>query len=63
MLIEREGSLIGMGHADIFSDNGVHWLVHHAYDAEHDYVPVLNVRRLVWDGAGWPAACRVDSVG
>lgn len=58
VLIEHEGSLIGTGHADVFTDRGWSYLVHHAYDAEHDYVPVLNVRRLDWDGEGWPRACQ-----
>jgi arabinan endo-1,5-alpha-L-arabinosidase len=58
VLIEREGSLIGTGHADVFSENGTDWLVHHAYDAERDYEPVLNIRRLEWDEEGWPSACQ-----
>ncbi len=58
VLIEREGSLIGTGHADVYSEGGYDWLVHHAYDSEQDYEPVLNIRRLVWDDAGWPAACQ-----
>lgn len=57
VLIEREGNLIGTGHADVYSEDGYDWLVHHAYDAEQDYEPVLNIRRLVWDEAGWPSAC------
>jgi arabinan endo-1,5-alpha-L-arabinosidase len=60
VLIEREGSMIGTGHADVFSDIGADWLVHHAYDADRDYEPVLNIRRLVWDDAGWPKACNAD---
>jgi len=58
VLIEREGSLIGTGHADVFSDGGWDYLVHHAYDAEAGYEPVLNVRRLDWDEEGWPSACK-----
>ena len=57
VLIEREGALIGTGHADVYSENGYDWLVHHAYDSERDYESVLNIRRLVWDEAGWPSAC------
>ena len=59
VLIEREGSLIGTGHADVFSDGGYDYLVHHAYDATSGYEPVLNVRRLVWDDEGWPSACQL----
>lgn len=60
LLIEREGSLIGTGHADVFSDGGWDYLVHHAYDSRADYEPVLNVRRLDWDEEGWPRACKRD---
>ena len=59
VLIEREGNLIGTGHADVYSEDGYDWLVHHAYDADRDYEPTLNIRRLVWDGAGWPSACQL----
>lgn len=58
VLIEREGSLIGTGHADVYSEGGTDWLVHHAYDANLDYESVLNIRRLVWDDEGWPSACQ-----
>lgn len=57
VLIEREGSLVGTGHADVYSEAGYDYLVHHAYDADLDYTPVLNIRRLVWDESGWPSAC------
>ncbi|MCP5056526.1 MAG: arabinan endo-1,5-alpha-L-arabinosidase [bacterium] len=60
VLIERDGRLIGTGHADVYSENGIDWLVHHAYDSEFDYEPVLNIRRLVWGEAGWPEACNAD---
>ena len=58
MLIEREGDLIGTGHADVYSEDGYDYLVHHAYDATQDYRSVLNIRRLVWDEDGWPSACQ-----
>jgi arabinan endo-1,5-alpha-L-arabinosidase len=61
VLIEREGNLIGTGHADVYREDGVDWLVHHAYDPEREYESVLNIRRLVWDDAGWPAACNADA--
>lgn len=58
VLIEREGELIGTGHADVYSEGGYDYLVHHAYDAALDYRSVLNIRRLVWGGDGWPTACQ-----
>ena len=58
VLIEREGSLIGTGHADVYSENGYDYLVHHAYDASLNYQSMLNIRRLVWDEDQWPRACQ-----
>ena len=58
VLIEREGNLIGTGHADVYSEGGYDYLVHHAYDADRDYVGTLNIRRLQWDAQGWPSACQ-----
>lgn len=62
VLIEREGTLIGTGHADVYSEGGTDWLVHHAYDSAHDYESILNIRRLVWDDEGWPSACNADAL-
>ena len=58
MLIEREGNLIGTGHADVYSEGGYDYLVHHAYDADRDYAGTLNIRLLQWDAEGWPSACQ-----
>lgn len=57
IVIDGDGSLIGTGHGDVFSHGGHDYLVHHARDADLDYTPVLNVRRLDWDSEGWPRAC------
>lgn len=61
VLIEREGTLIGTGHADVYSEAGYDYLVHHAYDSARDYEPVLNIRRMDWDDEGWPTACQAGS--
>lgn len=58
VLIEREGTMIGTGHADVYSENGFDYLVHHAYDSERDYESILNIRRMDWDDEGWPSACQ-----
>ena len=58
VLIEREGTHIGTGHADVYSEDGYDYLVHHAYDSAQNYESVLNIRRLVWDDRGWPSACK-----
>lgn len=60
VLIESEGTMIGTGHADVYSEGGYDYLVHHAYDRERDYESILNIRRMNWDGEGWPSACKAD---
>jgi arabinan endo-1,5-alpha-L-arabinosidase len=60
VLIEREGTMIGTGHADVYSEGGYDYLVHHAYDRERDYESILNIRRMDWDEEGWPSACKAD---
>ena len=57
LVIDRDGKYIGTGHADVFYENNSHYLVHHAYDSENNYVPVLNIRKLKWDSEGWPTIC------
>jgi arabinan endo-1,5-alpha-L-arabinosidase len=45
----------GPGHCDILlDDDGKDWLVHHAYDVEHNGTHYLRIRRLFWTANGWP---------
>ncbi len=46
----------GPGHNSIFIENGVYWLVYHAYDADLNGSPVLHIEALQWDKDGWPVA-------
>lgn len=57
LVIKEDGDLIGTGHNSIFSEAGTDWLVHHAYDAQNDYQPLLNVRKINWE-QGWPTVCQ-----
>ena len=61
LLIDADGAMIGTGHNDIFSEGGIDWLVHHGYDSENDYEPVLNIRAILWDADGWPSVCRTQA--
>lgn len=45
----------GPGHNSILQENGVEYIVYHAYDAERLGVPTLRIDLLVWDADGWPA--------
>lgn len=45
----------GPGHNGILRDNGVDYIVYHAYDAETSGTPTLRIAPLVWDADGWPS--------
>jgi arabinan endo-1,5-alpha-L-arabinosidase len=45
----------GPGHNAILQDNGVDYIVYHAYDAEHSGAPTLRINPLTWDADGWPS--------
>lgn len=45
----------GPGHNAILQDNGVEYIVYHAYDAEHGGTPTLQIHPLIWDADGWPS--------
>ena len=44
----------GPGHNAILQDNGVEYIVYHAYDAENGGTPTLRIDPLEWDAEGWP---------
>jgi arabinan endo-1,5-alpha-L-arabinosidase len=45
----------GPGHNGILQDNGVEYIVYHAYDAENKGAPTMRIDQLVWDADGWPS--------
>lgn len=45
----------GPGHNAILQDNGVDYLVYHAYDAEQNGVATLRIDPITWDAEGWPS--------
>jgi arabinan endo-1,5-alpha-L-arabinosidase len=44
----------GPGHNGIFSENGMDWLVYHAYDANQGGISKLRIEPIEWDDEGWP---------
>ncbi len=46
----------GPGHNAIFVEDGVYWLVYHAYDAQQNGISKLRLEALTWDEDGWPHA-------
>lgn len=63
-MLDGGGSLVyagstrwrGPGHNSIYIENGIYWMVYHAYDAENNGAPTLRIEALQWDDAGWPVA-------
>jgi arabinan endo-1,5-alpha-L-arabinosidase len=45
----------GPGHNSMLQENGVEYIIYHAYDAENQGVPTMRIDRLIWDADGWPA--------
>jgi hypothetical protein len=56
LLLESTGRHIGPGHAEVFAENGRHWLGHHYYDGSSNGIPRLGLRELTWSADGWPVA-------
>lgn len=46
----------GPGHPAILQDGSRHYIVYHAYDADHRGAATLRVARLGWSPDGWPVA-------
>jgi arabinan endo-1,5-alpha-L-arabinosidase len=44
----------GPGHNAIFQENGMDYIVYHAYDAESAGVSALRIAPLAWNEEGWP---------
>jgi arabinan endo-1,5-alpha-L-arabinosidase len=44
----------GPGHNAILQENGIDYIVYHAYDAENQGIETLRIAPLAWDEDGWP---------
>lgn len=50
----------GPGHNGIWQENGIDYIVYHAYDAQNRGVPVMHIAPLNWDDEGWPSMIPLD---
>lgn len=44
----------GPGHNGVYLEDGIYWIVYHAYDAKQVGIPKLRIEALGWDDEGWP---------
>jgi len=56
LLLDSHGRFVGPGGEDVYAGGGEYLLVHHYYDAHENGAPKLQIRKLSWDGHGWPRA-------
>jgi arabinan endo-1,5-alpha-L-arabinosidase len=56
LLLSGSDQWRGTGHCAILLDADSDWLVYHAYDANNNGIPTLQIRRLAWSADGWPVA-------
>jgi arabinan endo-1,5-alpha-L-arabinosidase len=55
LILSEYGQWKGPGHNGMLVEDGVFWIVYHAYDAKQIGIPKLRIESLSWDAAGWPA--------
>jgi arabinan endo-1,5-alpha-L-arabinosidase len=55
LILSEYGQWKGPGHNGILLEDGVFWMVYHAYDANQNGVPKLRIESIFWDAEGWPS--------
>jgi arabinan endo-1,5-alpha-L-arabinosidase len=54
LILSAYGQWKGPGHNGMLIENGIYWMVYHAYDADQVGIPKLRIESISWDEAGWP---------
>lgn len=54
-ILSEYGQWKGPGHNGILIEDGIYWMVYHAYDANQIGVPKLRIESIAWDDEGWPS--------
>ena len=55
LILSAYGHWKGPGHNGMLIEDGVYWMVYHAYDAQVNGIPKLRIESLSWDADGWPS--------
>ncbi|AYY15599.1 arabinan endo-1,5-alpha-L-arabinosidase [Actinobacteria bacterium YIM 96077] len=59
VILESEGNQIGPGGQDVHVEFGIHYLIHHYYDADADGVIRMQIRSMDW-ADGWPVVATME---
>jgi arabinan endo-1,5-alpha-L-arabinosidase len=55
LILSEYGQWKGPGHNGLLVEDGVYWMVYHAYDAKQIGVPKLRIESIAWGADGWPS--------
>lgn len=55
LILSEYGQWKGPGHNGMLVEDGIFWIVYHAYDAKQIGIPKLRIESISWDADGWPA--------
>ncbi len=55
LILSEYGQWKGPGHNGMLIENGIFWMVYHAYDANQIGVPKLRIESMHWDEDVWPS--------
>ena len=54
-VLSEYGRWKGPGHNGMLVEDGVYWMVYHAYDSQQMGIPKLRIESISWDADGWPS--------
>ena len=55
LILSAYGQWKGPGHNGMLFEDGIYWMVYHAYDANQIGIPKLRLESISWDADGWPS--------
>jgi arabinan endo-1,5-alpha-L-arabinosidase len=55
LILKEYGQWKGPGHNGMLIEDGIFWMVYHAYDADQIGIPKLRIESIFWDTDGWPS--------